>query len=101
MIHLRIVAPEGTAHKTLELLCASPSVVNVVHLPGAARKPEGDVSLCDVAREAASVIISDLKELEIPRTGTIAVEHRNRDLRGVREGRGGLTGPAVRCGGLG
>jgi uncharacterized hydrophobic protein (TIGR00271 family) len=75
MIHLRIVAPEGTAHKTLELLCASPSVVNVVHLPGAARKPEGDVILCDVAREAASVIISDLKELEIPRTGTIAIEH--------------------------
>jgi uncharacterized hydrophobic protein (TIGR00271 family) len=74
MIHLRIVAPADTAHKTLELLCASPSVVNVVHLPGASRKPDGDVILCDVAREAASVIISDLKELEIPRTGTIAVE---------------------------
>jgi uncharacterized hydrophobic protein (TIGR00271 family) len=75
MVHLRIVAPEDTANKTLELLCASPAVVNVVHLPGASHKPEGDVILCDVAREAASVIISDLKELDIPRTGTIAVEH--------------------------
>jgi uncharacterized hydrophobic protein (TIGR00271 family) len=75
MIHLRILAPEDVAHQALELLCASPSVLNVVHLPGTAHKPEGDVILCDVAREDASVIISDLKELDIPRLGSIAVEH--------------------------
>jgi uncharacterized hydrophobic protein (TIGR00271 family) len=75
MIHLRIVAPEDTAHQALELLCASPSVLNVVHLRGAARKPQGDVILCDVAREDASVILGDLKELRIPKTGSIAVEH--------------------------
>ncbi len=75
MIHLRIVAPEEPAHRVLELLCASPAVINVVHLHAAARKPEGDVILCDVAREDASVILSDLKELDIPRVGSIAVEH--------------------------
>ena len=75
MIHLRIVAPEEAAHQALDLLCASDSVFNVVHLHGAAQKPRGDVILCDVAREDASVIISDLKELEIPRTGSIAIEH--------------------------
>ena len=75
MIHLRIVAPQEAAHHALDLLCASPSVFNVVHLHDASRKPRGDVILCDVAREEASVIISDLKELEIPRTGSIAVEH--------------------------
>jgi uncharacterized hydrophobic protein (TIGR00271 family) len=75
MIHLRIVAPEERAHKVLELLCASPAVINVVHLRGASKKPKGDVILCDVAREDASVIISDLKELEIPQVGSIAVEH--------------------------
>ena len=31
--------------------------------------------LCDVAREDASVIIGDLKELEIHKYGSIAVEH--------------------------
>ena len=31
--------------------------------------------LCDVTREDASVILGDLKELEIPRVGSIAVEH--------------------------
>jgi uncharacterized hydrophobic protein (TIGR00271 family) len=75
VIHLRIVAPEDAAHKALELLCASPAVVNVVHLHGASRKPKGDVILCDIAREEASLIISDLKELDIPAVGSIAVEH--------------------------
>ena len=75
MIHLRIVAPEKEAHQALEILFGSPAVLNVVHLHAAAKKPDGDVILCDVAREEASVIIGDLKELEIPRVGSIAVEH--------------------------
>jgi len=75
VIHLRIVAPNDIAHQALELLVASPSVLNVVHLHGAAQKPEGDVILCDVAREDASVILGDLKELRIPEYGSIAVEH--------------------------
>jgi len=75
VVHLRIVAPEEVAHRALEILEASPAVLNIVHLHGVARKPEGDVILCDVAREEASVILSDLKHLEIPRVGSIAVEH--------------------------
>jgi uncharacterized hydrophobic protein (TIGR00271 family) len=74
MIHLRIVAPEEQAHKALELLCASPAVINVVHIHAASKKPKGDVILCDVAREDASVLLSDLKELDIPKVGSIAVE---------------------------
>ena len=75
MVHLRIVAPEEVAHRALEILEASPAVLNIVHLHGVARKPEGDVILCDIAREEASVMLSDLKHLEIPRVGSIAVEH--------------------------
>jgi uncharacterized hydrophobic protein (TIGR00271 family) len=75
MIHLRIVAPEEAAHKAIDLLCASSAVINVVHLHAASKKPKGDVILCDVAREDASVIISDLKELDIPALGSIAIEH--------------------------
>ena len=102
MIHLRIVAPEKEAHKALEILHGSPAVLNVVHLHAAAKKPDGDLILCDVAREEASVIIGDLKELEIPRVGSIAVEHIDtvalRRRRGRREGR---ARPAVRRGRLG
>ena len=74
MIHLRIVAPEKEAHQALEILHGSPAVLNVVHLHAASKKPDGDLILCDVAREEASVIIGDLKELEIPRVGSIVVE---------------------------
>ena len=75
MIHLRVVAPEEVAHRALELLKASPAVLNIVHLHGAATKPDGDLILCDVAKEEASVVLADLRELEIPRVGSIAVEH--------------------------
>jgi uncharacterized hydrophobic protein (TIGR00271 family) len=75
MIHLRIVAPEDVAQRALEVLDSSPAVLNIVHLRGAARKPEGDLILCDIAREDASLIIGDLKELDIPRVGSIAVEN--------------------------
>ena len=73
MVHLRIVAPPEAARHALELLCASESASNVVHLAGAAAKPSGDVILADVAREDASVIVQDLRELEIPATGSIAI----------------------------
>jgi uncharacterized hydrophobic protein (TIGR00271 family) len=74
MVHLRIVAPSHAAEKALELLERNPSVCNLVHLPRAAIRPEGDVILCDVAREDASVLIGDLRELEIDRDGSIAME---------------------------
>jgi uncharacterized hydrophobic protein (TIGR00271 family) len=74
MVHLRIVVPSYQAQHVLDLLNATASVCNVIYLPRAAHKPEGDVILCDVAREDASVIISDLRELEIHREGSIAME---------------------------
>src|SRR5215207_7105681 len=74
MVHLRIVVPSYQAEHTLDLLEGIPSVFNLVYLERAARKPEGDVILCDVAREDASVVISDLRELDIDRDGSIAIE---------------------------
>jgi uncharacterized hydrophobic protein (TIGR00271 family) len=74
MVHLRIVVPSYQADHVIDLLKATPSVCNLIFLAGVAHKPEGDVILCDVAREDASVIISDLKELEIHLEGSIAIE---------------------------
>ena len=82
VIHLRIVAERGKTERALELLEGSQSVCNVVYSPGAARDPTGDVILADVAREDASVMISDLKELGSTRDGAITLEHdRHADLR--------------------
>jgi uncharacterized hydrophobic protein (TIGR00271 family) len=68
------VAPEDLTWRIVDLLCASPAVTNVVRFPAAAHKPEGDLILCDIAREDASVIIGDLKDLGVPERGSIAVE---------------------------
>jgi uncharacterized hydrophobic protein (TIGR00271 family) len=74
VVHLRIVVPSHNAEHALDLLKATHSACNLIYLPGAAHKPEGDVILVDVAREDASVIVSDLKELEIEKEGSIAME---------------------------
>jgi uncharacterized hydrophobic protein (TIGR00271 family) len=74
MVHLRVVAPGQIADKVVALLCAAPAVTNVVRLRDAAHKPQGDLILCDVAREDASLVIGDLKDLGVPAVGSIAVE---------------------------
>jgi uncharacterized hydrophobic protein (TIGR00271 family) len=74
MVHMRIVVPSHQAEHALDLLASMPSVCNLIYLERAAHKPEGDVILCDVAREEASVIVGDLKEFEIEREGSIAME---------------------------
>jgi uncharacterized hydrophobic protein (TIGR00271 family) len=75
MVHMRIVVPAYQAEHVLDLLDHTPSVCNLVYLERAARKPEGDVILCDVAREDASVLVSDLRELDVDTEGSIAIEH--------------------------
>jgi uncharacterized hydrophobic protein (TIGR00271 family) len=72
--HLRIVTPSDRTQAALELLHRAPSVINIIHLEGAAQRPTGDVILADVAREDTSLIVSDLKELDIHRDGSIALE---------------------------
>jgi uncharacterized hydrophobic protein (TIGR00271 family) len=74
MVHLRIVVPSYQAEHALDLLKGTPSVINLIYLERVAHKPEGDVILCDVAREDASVIISDLREFDVDKEGSIAIE---------------------------
>jgi uncharacterized hydrophobic protein (TIGR00271 family) len=74
MVHLRIVVPAERSAQVVELLGASDAACNLVLLPGAALKPAGDVVLCDIAREEASVLIADLKELGVHRDGSITLE---------------------------
>ncbi|MEX2253376.1 MAG: DUF389 domain-containing protein, partial [Thermoleophilaceae bacterium] len=77
--------PADTAAATLELLRGSDSVLNIVHLPGAATKPDGDVILCDVAREDTSVLVHDLRELQIPERGSIAIEYVDIEISDAAE----------------
>jgi uncharacterized hydrophobic protein (TIGR00271 family) len=80
MVHLRIVAPTELSDRVLDLLGAASSTSNLVYLEGAARQPAGDLILCDVAREDASVLIDDLKELGVARRGSITLEQIDSQL---------------------
>jgi uncharacterized hydrophobic protein (TIGR00271 family) len=72
---MRLVVPDDLKQPVLDLFCGSKAVSSVICIENAARKPKGHVILADVAREDASVIVSDLKELDLDHRGTIALEY--------------------------
>lgn len=83
MVHLRIVSPRRHSPNVLELLDDSDSVVNVVHIKDVVMKPAGDLILCDVASRDVSLLIADLRELDIDRDGSIAIEEIDAEIGGA------------------
>lgn len=80
MVHLRIVVPSYQADHALDLLDQTKTVCNLIYLERVARRPEGDVILCDVTREDASLIVADLRELDIDVEGSIAIEEIDSEI---------------------
>jgi uncharacterized hydrophobic protein (TIGR00271 family) len=74
VVHLRIIVPSYQAEHALDLLDGTAGVCNLVYMERAARSPEGDMILCDVTRDDASVIVADLRELDIDVEGSISIE---------------------------
>jgi uncharacterized hydrophobic protein (TIGR00271 family) len=74
IVNLRLVVPEEVRSQVLEELERSPTVVNVVTLAGAARKPRGDLVLCDVPREDVSVVVDQLRHLGLEHRGSISID---------------------------
>lgn len=74
MIHLRIVSPHERTAQTLALLRHNDSVSNVAFFAGAVADQQSDLVMADVAREDASVLISDLRKLRLHEEGSISIE---------------------------
>jgi uncharacterized hydrophobic protein (TIGR00271 family) len=74
MVHLRVTAPPLLADAVYRALEGHASVLNLVRLVGVSERPAGDLVLCDVAREDASVVVADLRELGLEQAGSIAIE---------------------------
>ncbi|TCC25769.1 DUF389 domain-containing protein [Kribbella speibonae] len=72
-MHLRLIVPSDRSERVLNTLVADPRVTSIVRLPGAARRPEGDVIECDVTREATSDILSWLKKQDLYDDGAVAL----------------------------
>ncbi|WP_028064284.1 DUF389 domain-containing protein [Solirubrobacter soli] len=73
MLHVRVVSPPDRADRVHALLCATPSAIDVIRVENASTRPNGDLIMCDVAPEDASVIISQLRELGLDRDGSISM----------------------------
>jgi len=73
VLHLALVLPPERARAAIDLLAAHEGVAGVVHLPGAAVAPAGDVVEADVAREAADELIDALRPHCTAHGGAIAV----------------------------
>lgn len=99
MVHLRILVPGSLSERAVDLLEATDSVSSLAVLAGAARRPGGDLILCDVARKDASVLIDDLRELGVAEAGSISVEEIDSQLSAAAEraerATAGLPGDAV------
>ncbi len=85
MIQLRIVAPPHSCKHVMELLEATETAFNLVHLRDAARKPRGDLFMCDVASRDVSLLVADLRELDIDVEGSIAIDGIDAEIAGIAE----------------
>lgn len=73
MEQLRIIARRDVTDDVVAVLEDSPGVTGLAVLKGAAIKPEGDVVMCDIARESVSEIVDQLREMGIDDDGIIDI----------------------------
>ncbi|MFI5889624.1 DUF389 domain-containing protein [Actinoplanes sp. NPDC051513] len=74
MLHLRIISPADRTTRVERLLADDVAVTHVVVFPGVARDPAGDLITCDVAREGASTLLEQLRDLDLERDGSIMLD---------------------------
>ncbi|MFD9224797.1 DUF389 domain-containing protein [Streptomyces sp. NPDC060064] len=75
MLHLRLITPADRTAEVVRLIERTVGTTHLAVVPGAARNPQGDLVLCDVAREAGDELINGLRALGIDESGSIAVEN--------------------------
>jgi uncharacterized hydrophobic protein (TIGR00271 family) len=74
MLHIRVITPPGLTSALLDTLLGFDAIHNIVSLPGSTRRPDGDLVQFDVAREGANDVIKALRDLDLHRCGSIAIE---------------------------
>jgi uncharacterized hydrophobic protein (TIGR00271 family) len=74
MLHVRVASPADLTSGLVDLLTASPGVVNLVVLAGAARQPAGDAVQFDLNTAAANPVLARLRDLQAEQLGPIVIE---------------------------
>lgn len=74
VLHLRLRVPGDLTDEVVELLSRDETVTNIAVIPGGFHKPEGCLVLADVARENATGVVKQLRELDLQHRGSISIE---------------------------
>ena len=74
MLHLRLIVPTELTDVVIDQLAATPGVVHIVRGVGSATRPDGELVLCDVAREAADEVVERLQDRGVHRKGAIMID---------------------------
>ena len=74
MLHLRLRVPEDLIDDVVDVLEDDDTVTNVAVVPGGFRKPQGCLVLADVARENATAVIEQLRDLDLQHRGSISID---------------------------
>ncbi len=74
MLLLRIVAPVDLAAQVVGYLESLDVACDLVHIPGAGRKPKGDLIQCLVPAETGSAVVGVLRELGVAIHGSIIID---------------------------
>jgi uncharacterized hydrophobic protein (TIGR00271 family) len=74
VLHVRIASPPDVTGRLVEALAADPGVLNLVVLPGTARRPDGDAVQFDLRTRSANPVFQQLRDLQLDRRGVVMVE---------------------------
>ena len=84
MLHVRVVSPQDLTPQLVSALVGEPGVRNLVVLPGAARRPDGDAVQFDLLNESANPVLRQLRRLHTGSRGSVTVGEMNVALDGPR-----------------
>jgi uncharacterized hydrophobic protein (TIGR00271 family) len=74
VLQLRVATPADLSDAIVSMLESDQAVSSLAVLPGASRRPVGDLIFADVAREGVNDIVDRLREMGVHKRGTVHVE---------------------------
>ncbi len=77
MLRLQVLASADLSHSVRDLLDEEPAVSGLAVIAGAGVRPEGDLFIADIAREAANGVVDQLRDLGVHHAGSIQLDPVN------------------------
>src|SRR3984893_19441344 len=84
MLHIRLVSPPGSTDHLVERLSADPGVRNLVVMPGAARRPDGDAVQFDLLTRFANPVLREVRA-RLQDQGSVVIQNVHPAITGPGE----------------